>query len=249
MMVGVRELIDKQRAHAEALGFDIEELLMRGAGPIYGFRKETVGKPVVYVSSGVHGDEPSGPLAIAELLEEKFFGEQASWIICPLLNPDGLHAGTRETGSGVDLNRDYFQCETQEAMAHAMWLKVQDIPDLFISLHEDWESTGIYMYEINTVETPSHAKKILEAARPYFDIEPEALIDDHEVREPGWIYHSSEPDIIEGWPEAIFVAKNGCPLSYTIETPSSTDLRQRIDCHKATVRCAVEAAFVSATAK
>ncbi len=239
-MKGVRELIERQRAQADAQGFDVEELLIRGAGPIYGFRKEAADKPTVYVSSGVHGDEPAGPLAIAELLEEGFFDMRASWLLCPVLNPDGLLAGTRETASGVDLNRDYYQCETQEAMAHAMWLKVQETPDLFLSLHEDWESTGIYMYEINTAGSPSLAKEMLSAASPFFSIEPALVIDDHEVTEPGWIYHSSEPDIPEGWPEAIFVANSGCPISYTIETPSTGDLRKRIDCHKAMVRCAVD---------
>jgi len=72
-------------------------------------------------------------------------------------------------------------------------------------------------------------------AAPYFPPEPELVIDDHEVTKPGWIYHNDEPDIPEGWPEAIYLAKQGCRISLTFETPSSAALEDRISCHVALV--------------
>ncbi|NJR43868.1 MAG: M14 family metallocarboxypeptidase [Akkermansiaceae bacterium] len=69
---------------------------------------------------------------------------------------------------------------------------------------------------------------------PVPEIGPE--IDGHEVDGPGWIYHPAEPDFPENWPEAIFMAKNGCPLSFTFETPSSALIEHRIAAHAAGVR-------------
>ena len=74
--------------------------------------------------------------------------------------------------------------------SHIAWLKEQEIQQLFLSLHEDWESSGVYYYEINLGGAVSGYKNLLAAAAPYFSPEPESVIDNHEVTEPGWIHHS-----------------------------------------------------------
>ena len=228
-------LAKRCREAAKKRGFSEEILLETQCGPVLGFKRIKAGAPVVYLSSGIHGDEPSGPNAICELLENDQLDSEKSWLVCPMMNPTGLAAGTRETAKGKDINRDYKKCETAEAAAHVEWLREQPVPELFFSLHEDWESTGIYLYEINCLHGRTISAQMLKAAEPYFQIEPEEVIDDHPVRSPGWIYHLNKPDMPDGWPEAIFAAHIGCPVSYTVETPSSFDLRRRIDCHKAMV--------------
>ena len=44
-----------------------------------------------------------------------------------------------------------------------------------------------------------------------------------------------------GWPEAIFLAKHGCPLSFTFETPSHLPLPRRIAALVAAVHAACRA--------
>jgi hypothetical protein len=64
------------------------------------------------------------------------------------------------------------------------------------------------------------------------------------VREPGWIFHEAEADFPDLWPEAIFMAKLGCPLSFTLETPSlARTLDQRISAHLAAIDVATSLAF------
>lgn len=228
------------QAAADEQGFKSEILLEKEGLPILACTKGAPDLRTVYLSSGVHGDEPSGPQALLGLMQSGFFNEQFHWLICPVLNPTGLTAKTRENAGGIDLNRDYHQCKADEVCAHINWLKKQETPALFLSLHEDWESTGFYYYEINTgAESPSY-EEVLTAAAPFFPPEPENIIDDHEVTKPGWIFHPDYPDIPEGWPEAIYLSRMGCPLSLTFETPSSKELVKRVACHQAVVRCAVE---------
>ncbi len=224
-----------------ARAFDFKETIVHAAQPvgISAFSKPSL-QPHIYLSAGIHGDEPAGPMAMLELLEEGFFDDRASWTLCPLLNPSGLEMATRENADGLDLNRDYFERGSAEISAHALWLEGQKAPDLFLSLHEDWESTGFYLYEINVHDRHSFALQVLDRVADILPIEPNAVVDDHETRELGWIYHPVEPDMPDHWPEAIFVAKHGCPLSFTLETPSSLDLRKRIDAHKVAVREAVK---------
>ena len=234
------EFLSEWQASAEEQGFTVEVLLEKSGDPILACSKGSSDLPAVYLSSGVHGDEPSGPQALLGLLKEGCFGDGFHWLICPVLNPSGLNANTRENAEGIDLNRDYHHCEAEEVCAHISWLKKQKVPALFLSLHEDWESTGFYYYEINTgSDGPSH-EGILAAAAPFFPPEPEEEIDDHPVTKPGWIFHPDHPDIPEGWPEAIYLSRMGCPLSLTFETPSSMELEKRMACHQAVVRYALD---------
>ncbi|MEM9236273.1 MAG: M14 family metallocarboxypeptidase [Verrucomicrobiota bacterium] len=226
-------------AEAAERGFTSEELATTPAGPLLAFSRQGKGTPT-YLSAGMHGDEPAGPLAALELLRSGFFEGEIPWMICPALNPTGLAAGTRENASGIDMNRDYMQRDSPEVRAHAAWMESRPCPQTFISLHEDWESSGFYFYEINLgIDRPERAKAILDAVGSWFPPEPNALIDDHEVRAPGWIHHSAEADLPDLWPEAIFLAKRGCELSFTFETPSSAGIDDRVAAHVAAVKAAL----------
>lgn len=217
---------------AAACGFCGTWIAGTETGEIRGWTKGS-GKPLVYLSAGIHGDEPAGPLALLELMREGAFVDDLSWAVVPMLNPDGLNAGIRENATGVDLNRDYLLQETVEVRGHVGWLESMPVPDVFVSLHEDWEPGGFYLYEIRHGEEQSEVTLgVLEEARGVFPLESGPRIDGHEVREAGWIFHGVDPDEPEGWPEAIFLSHRGCPLSYTLETPSRAPLEERVMCHR-----------------
>ncbi len=220
-------------------GFAPVPLADTPAGPLTAWEKPGPG-PHVYLSAGIHGDEPACPLALLHLLRDGFFHGDANWSVCPALNPTGLAAGTRGNADGEDLNRDYWLRRIPEVQAHAKWLESFPSPDLFISLHEDWETGGFYFYEINLgPDRPDRAAAILAAVSDVLPIEPSLWVDGHEVRDAGWIYHEAEADLPRAWPEAIFLAKHGCPLSFTFETPSSAaPLANRVAALAAAVRAA-----------
>jgi protein MpaA len=221
---------------ARRQGFEVETLGEFPGGPLIAIERPAPG-PRVYLSAGIHGDEPAGPLAMLKLMETGALDPSIHWTACPALNPDGLARGSRENSFGVDLNRDYLIRSSAEVTAHSAWLESRPVPELFISLHEDWESTGFYLYEINLgADHPPRVRSILNAVRPWFEPEPVMEIDGHLARELGWIHHAAEADIPEGWPEAIFLSNKGCPLSFTLETPSKAPLDARIGAHLAGVR-------------
>lgn len=221
---------------AELAEFTSELLVHVEGGSLIAWERPADG-PRIYLSSGMHGDEPAGPHALLEFLRAGYFKRPVHWLICPALNPSGLAKGTRENADGVDLNRDYWIKSTQEISAHTTWLDARPAPSLFISLHEDWETSGFYLYEINLgTDEPQRANKIITAVKPWFQPEKGPLIDGHNARDEGWIYHPAEPDIPGGWPEAIYLAKLGCPLSFTFETPSCMPLAARVSAHLAAVK-------------
>ena len=240
VQINVADYLEEFSGLAAESGFSRHVLAEVDGYEIPAFVRRAVGAPTVYVSSGMHGDEPAGPLALQELLKEDLFGYELEWMLCPLMNPTGISMASRENKQGIDLNRDYLRRSSAEVAGHVRWLEKQPVPDVFLSLHEDWESTGFYLYEIQKCEFSSVADAILKAAANEIEPEPSSLIDDHDVREPGWIFHKPEADFPEDWPEAIYMANMGTQVSYTFETPSSLDLEKRIKCHKLALNKAVE---------
>lgn len=220
-------------------GFTEHILCETPAGPVKAWTRGPANQAKVMISSGIHGDEPAGPLALLSCLRAGDFSAAISWTLCPGLNPTGLAANTRENHQGMDLNRDYRTRFSVEVATHIDWLSTRPVPDMFLSLHEDWETDGFYLYEINQADdNPLRTSDILEAVRPWFHPEPGPLIDGHEIRRSGWIFHQAEADLPDEWPEAIHIAKLGCPISFTFETPSSKKLPNRV----AAMRVAILAA-------
>ncbi len=235
----VHGYLEEFHSIASDSGFLREEMASVGGYQIPAYSRKIESGVCVYISSGCHGDEPAGPRALLELMHEGFFLEGINWLVCPLLNPTGMTVGARENMQGLDLNRDYLQRVSVEVRGHVSWLDSQPVPDVFLSLHEDWESTGFYLYEIQKDICQSVADKVLTEVESVIPREPCDTIDGHQVRQPGWIFHSPEPDSPGQWPEAIFMAERGTPVSYTLETPSSLELGCRVRCHKLAVQCAV----------
>ena len=117
----------------------------------------------IYISAGIHGDEPAAPLATLKLIQENHWPENVELFLLPCLNPIGFTLNQRENFDGIDLNRDYRNSKAAETCAHIAWLKRQPPFDLHLCLHEDWESHGFYLYEQNPDAKISRAEKIIEA--------------------------------------------------------------------------------------
>jgi hypothetical protein len=103
----------------------------------------------IYISAGIHGDEPAGPLAALKLIQENPLAGECGDFLLPCLNPAGFTLNRRENADGIDLNRDYRNPKSAEVRAHIAWLERQPRFDLYLCLHEDWESRGFYLYEQN----------------------------------------------------------------------------------------------------
>src|ERR1041384_6626104 len=94
----------------------------------------------LYLSAGIHGDEPAGPLAIRQLLQEDAWPHDADLWLCPCLNPTGFPLNRRENRHGQDLNRDYRHRESAEVRAHLAWLDRQPAFDSTICRSEEHTS-------------------------------------------------------------------------------------------------------------
>lgn len=230
--VNVDQLLADLHTAAINAGFTVETYGEIAKYPLYGCIRESDGSSDspkrIYISTGIHGDEPAPPLALLELLQSDTLPRRHDYYICPCMNPSGLAAGTRENSSGIDLNRDYRDFSSKEIQAHRDWLKSRITSlDLALHLHEDWETKGFYLYELNLHGHSSRAVEILAVTQTVLPIESASRIDGHRAR-AGLIRPSAIPDIPEGLPEAIYFQQHFGLLSYTLETPSSLKLESRV---------------------
>jgi murein peptide amidase A len=227
-----------EKAGAKA-GFRSESYGAAGPYPLTALTRRAAGvRPRIYLSAGIHGDEPAAPLALVSLLESGEFDDRATWFLCPLLNPEGTARGTRENAQGVDLNRDYRHLESPEVRAHVRWLQREPNFDLAVCVHEDWESTGFYLYELNPDRRPSLAEAMIKAVSKVCPIDLSPLIEGREAK-GGIIRPLSDPLEREKWPESIYLQAHHTRLSYTIESPSALKLDSRVAALTAALRAAI----------
>jgi hypothetical protein len=223
-----RLLRDLQRA-ADTHGWTTETFGTSTGWPLIALRREArIQNPEsrIYVSAGIHGDEPAGPLAMLRLLQENIWPD-ANIVLCPCLNPGGFAANRRENGQGIDLNRDYRHVRSSEVTAHLAWLTRQSQFDVSLCLHEDWEANGFYVYELNPDAQPSLAERVVAAVEKVCPLDLASVIEGRPAS-GGIIRPNLDPVTRPEWPEAFWLIQNKTRRSCTLETPSDFPLTLRV---------------------
>jgi hypothetical protein len=198
-----------------------------------------------YLSAGIHGDEVAGPLAVLEMLRQPDFFSRIDATIFPILNPEGLARVVRGNFAGIDLNRDYRGPRSTETRGHLAVLPTLGRFDTAMMLHEDYEGTGAYLYELNDGPVPDLGQRIVAAMKKHVPIDERPEIE--EVPARGGILQRAELirkfGSIENrpeWPEAIYLSVNHTRVSYTTETPMLQPLENRVAAQVEAVRMVVE---------
>lgn len=227
----VKQLSDRLHEAARRQRFQVGYIAHVGEFGIPLFtRGADENKPSIYISAGIHGDEPAGPMALLEMFRKGLFTDDLNYTILPLLNPIGLQQGIRENENGIDLNRDYGPNPVSElTRRHMEWLAERRF-DMTVCLHEDSDAQGFYIYELSK-DTSRHSlgQKILAAAEPYTGIDRNTEIDgmpaiDGLMHPPATARDIHRADA----PEALRFFFYHTNISYTLETPSSQNILNRI---------------------
>jgi len=194
----------------------------------------------IHISAGIHGDEPAGPLAARQLIQDDRWPGNVEIFLLPCLNPLGFLLNQRANPEGIDLNRDYRNPRSTETRRHIAWLERQPQFDLYLCLHEDWEAHGFYLYETNPDERSPLAENIIAAVAPVCPVDGSEIIEGRPAQ--GGIIRPKvslldRPD----WPEAFYhlthKARHGC----TLEAPSDFALPVRVNALVAAVNAALSA--------
>jgi len=244
--IDIRAVLGELKAAAVAHGWSAEtfyrigdlELLALQRAPLS--TRDSQPSTRLYISAGIHGDEPAGPLAALRLLQENQWPADAEVWLLPCLNPTGFILNSRENDGRKDLNRDYRHLETEEVAAHIRWLERQPKFDVALCLHEDWEAHGFYVYELNPDRKPSLAEDMVAAVARVCPIDLSPVIEGREAK-GGIINPSLDPATRARWPEAFWLLQHKTRHSCTLEAPSDFPLPTRVAALVAAVNVALAA--------
>ncbi len=228
-----RRLINRWRAVARGCGLPLRRLPMAGRPDQFYLRTTALGtEGGIYLSAGIHGDEPAATEALVSWAEAQ--GAKLNdlpLLIFPCLNPWGLTHNSRFSEKGEDLNRLFHQD------AHPLIAAVKAVVGtrkfaVALLLHEDYDGQGIYIYEIQRT-LPYWGEALLETARPVISIEGRPMVDGRKATD-GLIRRKLSRKFFDriGYPEAIWLHFEHSDRTFTIETPSEFALPQRVAAHR-----------------
>jgi hypothetical protein len=75
--------------------------------------------PAVFISAGIHGDEPAGVYAALGFSENRIQGyiNEFSFVIFPCINPGGFEKGTHNNPNDFNLNREFKKKKPQKEIS------------------------------------------------------------------------------------------------------------------------------------
>jgi hypothetical protein len=239
--IAVQNILPAMVAEARRRGWLVEWLHVRPDYELPVFtRQANPEKFRIYISAGIHGDEPAGPLAIQKLIEDDQWPSTVSLWLVPCLNRRGFELNRRENPDGFDLNRDYRHLQTAEVRAHIGWLEKQPAFDLCLCLHEDWEAGGFYLYEQNPENRYSLAEAMTRRVSEVCPVDSSPIIENRPATN-GIIRPDLDVHKRPQWPEAFYLLMKKTRQTYTLEAPSDFALSVRVGALVAAVHAAVDA--------
>jgi murein peptide amidase A len=197
--------------------------------PVWAFQTKTAAQaPAIYLSTGVHGDEPAGPWALLAWAEAHISElKTLPFLLVPCFNPVGFINNTRLDAQRLDMNRRFHLPRARHMKAWHSWLAGLQVR-LGVCLHEDYDATGCYVYELagKQKRLANHALTHVQQVLP----RDKRRSIDGQPAQRGIICRETAPTGIHG-PEAIVLTQIGCPSTLTFETPSEWDIDVRIAAH------------------
>lgn len=248
-------------------GREMPVAVLSGQGAFTPASARRLGLPVVLVCCNIHAGEVEGKEAMLALLRDFTLGglepgllEQLTLVVVPILNPDGNDristenrkldlaalegqigpsggAGTRNTGEGWNLNRDYMKQEATESN-HLSRLFGRWWPHLVVDCHTTDGSIHAYDLTFDTAHTPTsgHPTPIQYVRTRMLPAVAQAVLDGHGKR--GFFYgnYRDQDDPASGWETYPGLPRFGSHyrgltgrLDILLETYSYLDFRARAE--------------------
>ncbi len=225
-------LISQWRSVAQQAGLEIFSLGEAGGERVYALSGGGSGRSV-YLSAGVHGDEPAAVWGLLEWAKSHAWRRgDHRFLIFPCLNPWGFRRNVRLDFRGRDLNRR-FHVKRDPLIGSWRRALIGRVPSVAVCLHEDYDAEGCYVYE-RSDGGRVFARAALQRAGEILPVDRRRLIEGRPARD-GLIRRREDGSDVVGRPEALALWDLGCPFALTFETPSEREFALRVAAHAAFV--------------
>jgi len=232
-------LIRRWRTLARRAGLTMEKYVNTAGFDLYFLESSRVAEagPSIYLSAGIHGDEAAATEGLLLWAEKNLpLLRAVRVLIFPCLNPWGLAGNCRMDAEGRDLNRCYNRTDVPQIAAQLKLMAGRRF-DLAVTLHEDYDARGLYLYEVPS--RPRYwAEAMVKAAARNIPADLRRKIDGRSAR-GGVVRRAVKPDLMPDWPEAFVLHFRHATRTFTVETPSEFFLDDRVSAQVAVIAKAV----------
>jgi murein peptide amidase A len=227
-------LIRRWKAVARTAGLLVRSFTTAGGYSVFLIEsRRSFNSPGFYFSAGIHGDEAGGTEGLILWAERSIeFLRTHPVLIFPCLNPWGLVHNMRCDRQGRDLNRCYHEARVRQVAAHMREMRGRRFR-VAMALHEDFDVSGIYLYEVGGAK-PFWGGHILAAASRFIPVESRARIEGRGASH-GLIRRTIRPNSMTEHPEAFYLHFHHSERTFTLETPSEFAIEARAAAHAASL--------------
>ena len=225
-------LVQRWKKVARRSGLKLEPFAQAGDFTLYYLQTRPSAaskKGGIYVSAGIHGDEPAAPEGLVQWAERHLpaiaRANKLPVMLFPCLNPFGLTHNQRTDEHGTDLNR-VFREEDLTPVKELKALLAGRRFDLAITMHEDFDAQGVYLYELRRLHR-SWGEELLAAVADLLPFETRHTVDGRRFQR-GVLSMRYALGKVPGYPEAIWLYKQHARRAYTQETGSEFSLQLRV---------------------
>ncbi len=228
-----RHLVARWRRVARAAGLKLAAFAQAGDFPVYALSTRDHADGGLYVSAGIHGDEPAATEGLLQWAETRLPALVRGrcplpLLILPCLNPWGLVNNCRSNEEGKDLNRLFDRDDVTPIRAWKQLVADRRFA-LALALHEDYDARGTYLYETHR-RAPDWGADLLARCQGTLPLENRRRIEGRTFRN-GVFLRRRGLENIPFHPEAIHLYLRHSPHVITFETPSEFGLARRVRAH------------------
>ena len=185
------------------------------------------------IFAGIHGDEEAGTLAVQELIEwaadmPEALGDYELHLF-PCCNPTGRNFGTRHSGRGYDLNREFWYNSIEPEVIFLESELRRERYDGIISLHSDDDADGCYGFVSGSLLSAHLLEPALRAAAHHIPHDDHPIIDGFLAK--GGIITEAYLGVLSAPPE-----QTPKPLEIVFETPALVPMRDQVAASVAAVK-------------
>ena len=159
------------------------------------------------------------------------------FLIFPCMNPYGYEHGLRNNHVNKDINRQYRGSGLVEIEAQKRVLGGQRF-DLHMTLHEDVDAPGFYIYELSRRDD-CIAAEIVKRLAKMIPIDPRPVIEGRRAH-GGVIRRNFRIMRRKLWPEAFYMFGHHTDHTLTTETPGGFDFEKRVKSQRLALQTACE---------
>lgn len=190
--------------------------------------------PTVFLTGGMHGEEPAGVEGVLRWLEsDRWKKYPVNWLVLPCINPYGWERNYRRNRQRRDINRQ-FRERTDTPEAELIKRLVKGRRFLFsMEFHEDVDATGFYLYELRR-QPPYIGESILDAVARITPINRDAVIDGNQSTGHGLIRREAAGNLLQTrrrWPMAFHLFRHCTDHILGSESAIHVSLDQRARAH------------------